>query len=146
MRIKEFTINSRAFTFAQGQNKGMLRSCKFIELTLINVSSTKKMETDLSDLSDSWRINYSQFFSDKSDKSASLIIFTIKLHGYPFLWKNIELTLINNTLMPYSFFVSLFIMWNHFTIKICVGKKKVVILHSIFRWWVFVFSKSFHRQ
>ena len=32
--------------------------------------------------------------------------------------------------MPYSFLVSLFIMWNHFTIKICVGKKKVVILHS----------------
>jgi hypothetical protein len=46
------------------------------------------METDLSDLSDSWRINYSRFFSDKSDKSdksASLIIFTEKLHGYPFL-------------------------------------------------------------
>ena len=56
-----------------------------ISNTQNNVSSTKKMETDLSDLSDSWRINYSRFFSDKSDKSASLIIFTIKLHGYPFL-------------------------------------------------------------
>ena len=44
-----------------------------------NVSSTKKMETDLSDLSDSWRINYSRFFSDKSDKSASLIIFYDKI-------------------------------------------------------------------
>ena len=44
-----------------------------------NVSSTKKMETDLSDLSDSWRINYSRFFSDKSDKSASPIIFYDKI-------------------------------------------------------------------
>ena len=79
MRIKEFTINSRIIhghlRSPRAKNKGMLRSCKFIELTLINVSSTKKMETDLSDLSDSWRINYSRFFSDKSDKSASLIIF-----------------------------------------------------------------------
>ena len=59
-----------------------MRNLIQISNTQNNVSSTKKMETDLSD---SWRINYSRFFSDKSDKSASLIIFTIKLHGYPFL-------------------------------------------------------------
>ena len=44
-----------------------------ISNTRNNVSSTKKMETDLSD---SWRINYSRFFSDKS---ASLIIFYDKI-------------------------------------------------------------------
>ena len=53
-----------------------MRNLIQISNTQNNVSSTKKMETDLSD---SWRINYSRFFSDKSDKSASLIIFYDKI-------------------------------------------------------------------
>ena len=53
-----------------------MRNLIQISNTQNNVSSTKKMETDLSDLSDSWRINYSRFFSDKS---ASLIIFYDKI-------------------------------------------------------------------
>ena len=78
-----------------------MRNLIQISNTQNNVSSTKKMETDLSDLSDSWRINYSRFFSDKSDKSASLIIFTIKLHGISISMKkhrtNVRIELISSS-------------------------------------------------
>jgi hypothetical protein len=39
----------------------------------VSAFENKKKEADLSDFSDSWRSNIFAFFSDKSDKSVSLL-------------------------------------------------------------------------
>jgi hypothetical protein len=50
-----------------------------------NVSSTKKWKRIYLIYLIAGALIIRDFFSDKSGKSTSLIIFTIKLHGYPFL-------------------------------------------------------------
>ena len=49
-----------------------------IRRTHVNLTVKIKRETDLSDLSDSWRSNISAIFSDKSDKSVSF--FSRRIH------------------------------------------------------------------
>jgi hypothetical protein len=59
------------FTFHFWEIKTQSREVLLLNGFVGNLTVKIIRETDLSDLSDSWRSNYSRFFSDKSDKSAS---------------------------------------------------------------------------